>query len=273
MGNKLVFSDELRTKFDNVGTDTLSEWAKIGVSNTVELVNKMLEKINLIYQKASLSNFEFRNVVEVYQQSSTYFGFIENPKGEIIAYVFVIPPKYETRSGVLAQQAFPVMSGIIPELTDSKSYKLTNRPIFIINANEASHTPSMVVNILSGGILGFMYVDLFDRDLEPLLLSKGVPSVISNITDYEHILTVISSSGTNEIFQLDNVNKKIKFLKTRLKDGIHVNNEPYWFVLKAYAAFYLALRDDYIVDMSEINSLSRGNKTLDSFRDYISKFD
>ena len=59
--------------------------------------------------------------------------------------MFVIPPKYETRSGVLAQQVFPVLSGITPELKTSKDIRINNRPIFIINLNEANLTASVAV--------------------------------------------------------------------------------------------------------------------------------
>lgn len=271
MGNKLVFSNDLRQKLESVSTIVGNEWNAIGVSNTLELMDKVMEKINLNYPKIRLTNYEFREVVEVYQQSSTYFGIVENEKDIIIAYVFIIPPKYETRSGVLAQQVFPVLSGIIPHLNSSNSFELTNRPIFVVNINEANHTPSMAVNILSGSILGFRYIDLYERDLNQILLNEGVSPIVRNIEDYDNLLTRINKQNSNEFFSLDLVSKEIMFLKTRLKDGINVNNEPYWFVLKAYTSLYLAVKENYKVDMSEINLLNRGNKTLDSFRDYVAK--
>ena len=80
-----------------------------------------------------------------------------------------------------------------------------------------------------------------------------------------------SRNNTNEFFNVDQINKIVSFQNTRLKDGIDVNNEPYWFVLKAYAALYLAKKEGYTLDITQINTLNRGNKTLDAFRDYVDK--
>ena len=189
----------------------------------------------------------------------------------LLAYVFVIPPKYETRSGVLAQQVFPVLSGITPELKTSKDIRINNRPIFIINLNEANLTASVAVNIKSGTILGFNYIDVYDRDIDEILLSNGMNPAVCSLEDYDCMVSKVNKSGINEFFEVNTSDKTITFLKIRLKDGIHVNNEPYWFVLKAYAALYLAKKEGYTCEMSIMNQLSRGNKTLDAFRDFVEK--
>ena len=189
----------------------------------------------------------------------------------LLAYVFVIPPKYETRSGVLAQQVFPVLSGITPELKTSKDIRINNRPIFIINLNEANLTASVAVNIKSGTVLGFNYIDVYDRDIDEILLSNGMNPAVRSLEDYNCMVSKVNKSGINEFFEVNTSDKTITFLKVRLKDGIHVNNEPYWFVLKAYAALYLAKKEGYTCEMSIMNQLSRGNKTLDAFRDFVEK--
>ena len=189
----------------------------------------------------------------------------------LLAYVFVIPPKYETRSGVLAQQVFPVLSGITPELKTSKDIRINNRPIFIINLNEANLTASVAVNIKSGTVLGFNYIDVYDRDIDEILLSNGMNPAVRSLEDYNCMVSKVNKSVINEFFEVNTSDKTITFLKVRLKDGIHVNNEPYWFVLKAYAALYLAKKEGYTCEMSIMNQLSRGNKTLDAFRDFVEK--
>ena len=155
---------------------------------------------------------------------------------------------------------------------DSKDRKIISGPVYIINANEVNQTPSMVVNILSGEILGFKYIDLFNRNLNEILRDKGMKEKANTISEYDEWLISLNKSNINEYFELDKENKIIRYLPIRLKDGIHVNNEPYWFVLKAYASFYLASKEGYKCDMSSFNMLQRGNKTLDAFRDYIKKF-
>ncbi len=272
MDRKIVFSISLKEKFNMVDYDTNQLWRQVNIHNADELINKIMDVLNKKYPKLNISECQFKEKVEIYGESSTYFGVIENEEGIIEAYAFVIPPAYETRSGILAQQVFPVMSGIMPNLKSSKDRRISNRPIYIINANEANYTPSMAINIRSGEILGFNNVDIFDRNIEEILKEKDLKENANNILEYNEWIVQTNKDGQNEIFRIDNENKTITYLITRLKDGIHINNEPYWFVLKAYASFYLAIRDGYKFDMSIFNQLSRGNKTLDAFRDYIESF-
>lgn len=137
--------------------------------------------------------------------------------------------------------------------------------------NEANLTASVAVNIKSGMILGFNYVDVYEREIDEILLSNGINPTVSSLEDYGDMVSKVNKSGINEFFEVDNSRKTISFLTVRLKDGIHVNNEPYWFVLKAYAALYLAKQEGYTCEMSIMNRLSRGNKTLDAFRDFVEK--
>lgn len=274
MKRKIVFSNSLKEKLDTVNYTTENEiWTKSGINNTDDLLEKIKTNLNEKYLKINICEINFDDEVEVLKESSTYFGVIKNEDEVIEGYVFVIPPNYSTRSGVLAQQVFPVMSGLIPNYKESNDKKISNRPIFIINANEVNLTPAMAVNILSGEILGFRYVDIFHRNLEEILMEKGFKGRINNIREYDECLSKLNKDNKrNEIFEIDEKNKTIKFLIVRLKDGIKVNNEPYWFVLKAYASLYLALKDGYKCDMSVFDTLQRGNKTLDAFRDYINNF-
>ena len=273
MKRNLIFSKELKDKFDNVDYDDDIGWKNNGISNTDDLMKKIIQLLNEKYIKLNIMSYEFRDEVVVYNESSTYFGIIENSDETIEGYAFVIPPAYATRSGVLAQQVFPVISGIMQYCKNSNDKKIINRPVYIINANEVSQTPSMVVNILSGEILEFKYIDVFNRDLGEILRFKGMKERANNLAEYDEWLINLNKGNVNEYFELDKDNKIIRYLPIRLKDGIHVNNEPYWFVLKAYASFYLALKEGYKCDMSKFDILQIGNKTLDAFRDYIKRFE
>lgn len=267
----LVFSTEFKNKLDTVNSEVLSAWNSIGLKNTDDVMNSLIRKINLKYPKMNVVDYRFQDIVEVEGESSTYFGYLEDELGRVLVYVFAIPPFYKTRSGVIAQQVFPVMSGILSRLSDSKLYKVTNKPILMLDINEQNHTPSMVLNSVCGTIIGFYEITLFDWDYDSILNTKGIFLPINDISSLNNAIIITSTTGTNEFFEIDIKKKSIKFLKIRLKDGIHVNNEPYWFVLKAYAATYLAYKEGYKIDMSDIETLSTGNKTLDAFREYISR--
>ena len=114
--HRLIFSSELEEKLKNVTGETKQAWKDIGASSYLELMECCIGKLNDSYPKLKIVSFSFHEDIQVYGQSNTYFGLIKNEDNVPLAYVFVIPPKYETRSGVLAQQVFPVLSGITPEL-------------------------------------------------------------------------------------------------------------------------------------------------------------
>jgi len=272
MNKKIVFSNELKQKLESINYSENTEWSYIGVNDCTSLMNKIVNELNYKYNKLNISEYEFDDNVSVYGQKSTYFGVLKNEKDIIEAYLFVIPPKYETRSGVLAQQVFPVLSGIMENYSESIN-TITNRPIYIINANETNHTPSMVINIKSAEILDFRYIDVFNRDLDEILKAKGMKTRVKSIEEYNEWLIELNDQNTNEYFEIDTSTKTLHYLPTRLKDGVTVNNEPYWFVLKAYSALYLATKQKYKIDMSIFDSkLQTGNKTLDAFRNYVRKF-
>ena len=273
MEHRLVFSQDLENKFISSSADSKNAWNSIGAADYMDLMEVAVDKLNTAFEKLNITEFMFNKTVEMYGQSNTYFGLIKNEDNTVLAYVFVIPPKYETRSGVLAQQVFPVMSGITPKLNHSKDIRITNRAVYIINLNECRLTAATAVNIVSGQILGFRYVDVYDRNIDAVLVSHGMKPKIKTVADYDDMVAKVNKSGCNEFFSLDQAKKVITFLTTRLKDGIHVNNEPYWFALKAYAAAYLAKAEGYRFDLSQINTLKRGNKTLNAFRDFAEKAD
>ena len=245
MERKIIFSNVLKQQLDRV---SYSEeiWTEMAINNSEDLMKHVIVTLNEKYMKLNISNYEFRDIVEIYGESNTFFGIIENENGKEEGYLFIIPPDYSTRSGVLAQQVFPVISGIIPNLKNSSDKNITNRPIYIVNANQVNQTPSMAINILSGIILGFFYVDIFNRELSRILREKGLKEKISTIEEYDDWLIQVNKGNENEYFKLDKENKKIQYLTLRLKDGIHVTNEPYWFVLKGYASFYLSLKKGLI---------------------------
>ena len=196
MKRKIIFSNSLKEKLDTVNYATENEiWTKSGIKNTDDLLEKIKTSLNEKYLKINICEINFDDEVEVLKESSTYFGVIKNEDEVIEGYVFVIPPNYSTRSGVLAQQVFPVMSGLIPNYKESNDKQISNRPIFIVNANEVNLTPAMAVNILSGEILGFRYVDIFHRNLEEILIEKGFKGKINNIREYDECLSKLNKDN------------------------------------------------------------------------------
>lgn len=277
MNCKLILSNQMELFFENLKTnkpEVLKIWKnEFKTSDYKEILHKVITNLNNNSQKMTILNYEFSEDCSLYGQSNTFFGFLANEKNDVVAYFFMIPPDYSTRSGVLAQQVFPVISGIMPYLKKSADLHLVNRPIYVVNLNEQNLTASISLNILCGKVLGFYYYDLYERDIFLPLQKYEMTSDITSIASLDRIIKNISKGDNckNDFFEIDSHNKILKYKKTRLKDGIKITNEPYWFVLKAYAAAYLGKAEGYTLDMSEFSQLPRGNKTLDSFRDYLEK--
>lgn len=270
MKRKIVLSNDLKEKINSVNYNDEC-WQMNSINNSDDLLKLLINKLNEKYKKLEITEYEFNDDVSIDNESSTYFGLIINDHEEVDGYTFVIPPSYETRSGVLAQQVFPVLSGLMKNI-DYKDNKICNKPIFILNINEVNLTPSIAVNIKSGEILNFKYIDIFERSLDEILEAKSMKKMVNNLVDYDLWLKQLQNNNINEFFELDLDNHIMYFLPNRIKDGIHVNNEPYWFVLKAYTAVYLALNEGYKIDMSKYDqTILRGNKTLDAFREYIER--
>ena len=272
MKHKIIFAKEFETVLDNVKAETITVWNAYGYHNKLEVIQAAIDRLNAKYSKLEIQDYEFRSNLSIDGGSSTYFGILENEDGICDAFISVIPPKYETRSGVLAQQVFPALSSIMETIKDSKDNRISNRPIFVINMNEVNFTGAMAVNVYSGNILGFEYVDIFDRNISDVLVANKMKSKVANVIEYDEMLKINNKQGKNEYFEIDSSKKTIYFLPDKLKDGVQVNNEPYWFVLRAYAALYLAVSENYKLDMSKFNVLKKGNKTLDAFRCYVDRF-
>lgn len=278
MDCKLILSSQMEDQFKEYKTkktDVIKIWKEtFHTSDYKEILNKVVLNLNTNFSKINITEYEFSENCSLYEQSNTFFGYLINEKEEVVAYFFMIPPDYSTRSGVLAQQVFPVISGIMTHLKDSADLHLVNRPIYVVNLNEQNLTPSICLNILCGNVLGFYYSDLYERDIfEPLAEKYGVTSDITTIESLDRLIKLVNKgdNNKNDYFEIDVNHKILKYKRTRLKDGKKITNEPYWFVLKAYAAAYLGKIQGYTLDMTEFNELPRGNKTLDSFRDYLKK--
>ena len=284
MIHELVIPQSLPDKLNSVSSDVgvKRAWARIGVSDTNDMLNKIVKSLNVTYSKLNIENCIVKDRQDIKQdvdgctRVSDFLGYIQKKDTKtIVAYFFWLPPNYSTRSGVLAQQVIPSLSGVMSYLNEAqtKDFNISNRPIYIVNLNEQAMTPAIATNIISADIIGFRYLDIYSRDVYSIVRSAGIVSKVTTLEEYNKLVEETSSdSKSNEIFNIDTAAKVLKFLKLRLKDGKNVNNEPYWFCLKAYAAFYLAQKEKYTIDMSEINTLRKGNPTLDAFREYVDKF-
>lgn len=282
MEYRLTFPKNMYDKLISAASETSVKtvWSEFGINSADTMMSRAVELLAEKYPKTNITDVKIidkskiKNQIDGCNRVSDFLGYISIIKenSEVIAaYCFMIPPNYNGRSTVLAQQVIPTMSGIMNVIKDSLDYRFSNRPIYVINFNEVSMPKSVATNILCADILGFRYIDIFKRNACEILQTEGINIANMNIQSFDSLIKETSDNNQNEIFKIDAELKKITFLVERLKDGVNVHNEPYWYCLKAYAAVYLALADKYKIDMSIFNNLQKGNPTLDAFRLYVKK--
>ena len=195
MKHKIVFPREFENVLNNIKPETATIWTNVGLDDKDAVIEAAIIRLNKKYKKLQITEWEFRDNLVVDGGSSTYFGILENEEEVCDGYVFVIPPRYETRSGVLSQQVFPPLSSVMETIADSKDNKMSNRPIYVININEVTFTGAMAVNVFSGHILGFGYVDIFDRSVESVLLDNGMSNNIQTVIEYDEMLKKNNKQG------------------------------------------------------------------------------
>lgn len=282
MEYRLTFPKDMYDKLLSVASDASikTAWAELGIDSADAMISKAVYLLKEEYPKTNITDVKIidkkyiKTQINGCNRVSDFLGYISIVKENsevIVAYCFMIPPNYNGRSTVLAQQVIPTISGIMNVIKDSLDYKFSNKPIYVINFNEVSMPKSVATNILCADILGFRYIDIFKRNAYEILQAECANIENKNIQSFDYLIKKTSDNNQNEIFQLNTEQKKITFLIDRLKDGVNVHNEPYWYCLKAYAAIYLALSDKYKIDMSIFNTLQKGNPTLDAFRLYVKK--
>ncbi|WP_462421305.1 hypothetical protein [Salinicoccus sp. Marseille-QA3877] len=273
MQRKLVVPSSFSEKFstENLHTDTLKFWSKYEINNVDDLLEKSVRNLNKKYVHLNLKEIVYEEQVEIYNESSSHLCLIKDYNDIISGYLFIIPPQYDTRSGLLAQQVFPSLSTVISKTITSNENGISNRPVFIVNLNENKLTASKVINIQSGEYLGFNYIDVFDRDMKKIMVDNDLVTKAHNLSDYNYNLIKSGrQQHTNDFFDLDIENQKVVIKKDRISKET-LTNQPYWFVIKGYTIVQMAVRENYSIDMEDLNYVQH-NKTIDIFKEYVQQF-
>jgi len=265
MNLKLILSDKLLPKFNEAITSSNTNWRDINVESIDDFKNILISKIFSVNKKIIISEIIFTRS----EEKSENYGYIWDEKSNfIIAYIFIIPPLTDSRSGFLAQHVMPVLSKLINQSIDSNSYEITNHPVYIINTNEFEIVSSKAGYIIGAKILGCRYIDVFNRDEYHYLKAANIYSAIDTLKGYDVLLQRINKQGINNYFTVDDLNKRISFKTTTLVDGTNTN-ERYFYTMKVFPALYLASKENYQIDLHEfMNSSHTTNPTLDAFLRY-----
>lgn len=251
----LILTKELQELFEK---KEIKKSLKKSFGSTEEFYNRIIKSLNDFDKTLELKDVSFASI----QDADKYIGIVLDSELGKKYNICLIPPVLGTRSGFLAQQLFGFISNII--LSDKYNDKyLADKPIIIINCLiKDKLADSETCNIISAKILGFHYIDLFNR-------KQSFENEIKSFEDYYNQIKEKKES-LNKDFDYDG--KKIIFKTERLKNlKERLTNEPYYFAINAYPALYLASKEGKEIDISafkENKSKNISNKNIDAFIHY-----
>ena len=226
-----------------------------GYNSIDDFTREILIRLNQFDTNLNLRSIAYHTL----QDTDTYIGVILDEFLNKQYNVCIIPPKLGTRSGFLSQQIFGFISNLINGQQTSESYTICDKPVIIVNCMVDSLANSAICNIIGSKIIGFKYIDIFNRNED-----FGIS--ISNLSDFINTVSQYKKSISQDIELQDDT----LILKTeRLKDfSTSLTNEPYYFAINAYPAVILAKKEGYKIDSSDFETklaAGKSNKNIQAF--------
>ena len=248
-----ILTDEFKKILEK--QDVIDALAKKGYNSIDDFTREILSRLNQFDKNLNLSSIAYHTL----QDTDTYIGVILDEFLNKQYNVCIIPPKLGTRSGFLSQQIFGFISNLINGQQTSESYTICDKPVIIVNCMVDSLANSAICNIIGSNIIGFKYIDIFNRN-------EDFGTSISNLSDFVNTVSQYKKTISQDIELQDDT----LILRTeRLKDfSTSLTNEPYYFAINAYPAVILAKKEGYKIDSSDFEkklAAGKSNKNIQAF--------
>lgn len=248
-----ILTDEFKKILEK--QDVIDALAKKGYNSIDDFTREIISRLNQFDKNLNLSSIAYHTL----QDTDTYIGVILDEFLNKQYNVCIIPPKLGTRSGFLSQQIFGFISNLINGQQTSESYTICDKPVIIVNCMVDSLANSAICNIIGSNIIGFKYIDIFNRN-------EDFGTSISNLSDFVNTVSQYKKTLSQDIELQDDT----LILRTeRLKDfSTSLTNEPYYFAINAYPAVMLAKKEGYKIDSSDFETklaAGKSNKNIQAF--------
>ena len=248
-----ILTDEFKKILEK--QEVIDALANKGYNSIDDFTREILSRINKFDKNLNLSSIAYHTL----QDTDTYIGVILDEFLNKQYNVCIIPPKLGTRSGFLSQQIFGFISNLINGQQTSESYTICDKPVIIVNCMVDSLANSAICNIIGSNIIGFKYIDIFNRN-------EDFGTSISNLSDFVNTVSQYKKTLSQDIELQDDT----LILRTeRLKDfSTSLTNEPYYFAINAYPAVMLAKKEGYKIDSSDFETklaAGKSNKNIQAF--------
>lgn len=252
----LILTDEFKKILEK--QEIIDALVANGYDNTDSFEKEILMRLNKFDSSLNLKSISYHTL----QDSDTYIGIILDEYLNKLYNICVIPPVLGTRSGFLSQQIFGFVSNLINGQRTRDSFSVCDKPVIIVNCMVDSLANSAICNIIGSKIIGFHYIDIFNRNEDFGNSILNLQDFVSTISQYKDVSKDIELASNTLI------------LKTqRLKDfSTSLTNEPYYFAITAYPAVILAKKEGYTIDIKDFEEKfanGKSNKNINAFLAFV----
>jgi len=244
MNHILVLPEEFETKLNeaHADNDIHSKWLQIGVDTVQDMINRVISEMNERFPKLSITNYRADNKDNIKEtignrgSNSVYAGYFETEKGNVDGLFFYIPPSLNSGNDLLTRQVLPSLLGIYEGISQD-----------------------MV-----------KYLDIFGREFHDVITSlNGEDDDEFQITSLTNFNRLFATNGNNELFVVDDEEKVLQLLSTKLTTSTNPSAEMYRYCLKVLPAIYMAIDAGYQVNIDAFDNVQMG--MFDVIRAYVSK--
>ncbi len=234
--------------------EVIDALANKGYNSIDAFTREILNRLNQFDTNLNLRSIAYHTL----QDTDTYIGVILDEFLNKQYNVCIIPPMLATRSGFLSQQIFGFISNLIIGQQTSESYTICDKPVIIVNCMVGSLANSAICNIIGAKIMGFKYIDMFNR---PEDFGKSISTLtefVDTVSQYKDISKDITVSDNTLVLNT----QRLKGFTTSL------TNEPYYFAINVYPAIILAKKEGIVIDSKDFEeklAAGKSNKNIQAF--------
>ena len=281
MMHTLVIPNELEQKLIAAHGDatTHKKWLAIGVDTVEDMKNRIKDRLNENNPKLEITSIrkEDKNVIKNRINNSSrvsmFAGYLENANGIVDALFFYVDPDAGNANDFLASKIPPVILGIYRNHACSKrDLHINNMPVYVVSVCTSSRVSNASVKqqIICAETMGIKYIDVFDNPLYDIINSEATVDEIKCIKTIKALSELVSQSGTNDSFTVDEVSKTLSVICVNMLQRTNDTAYIYRWFLKCIPAIYLASKEGYTIDLSAIRTITSGDIPL--IRGYIEKY-
>lgn len=281
MMHTLVIPNELEQKLIAAHGDatTHRKWLDIGVDTVEEMENRIKDRLNEHNPKLEITSIRkedkslIKERINNSGRVSMFAGYLENANGIVDALFFYVDPDAGNANDFLASKIPPVILGIYRNHARRKrDLHINNMPIYVVSVCTSTRVGNASVKqqIIYAETMGIKYVDVFDNPLYDIINRETDVDEITEVKTIRALSELVSQTGTNDSFQVDEVNKTLSLICENMLQRSNDTAYIYRWFLKCIPAVYLASSEGYTIDLSAIRTLTSGDISL--IREYIEKY-